>query len=197
MSQRKERSVWFGRDRVLNHQPAKGNAKSTETQKKNLIGLAFGLCADAKLAVSTEDNSALLENKKQHFQEESLSGGGGQQSHTLSLPLFENAVRGGVGGWGGSSTSACLFSRFIFNGKEVQLLSLFRFTGLWQQLRQDVHIVWLLERKKRGRERKRQSERKRMNQKEQAITVSWCDSTQEALSAAPRTVSITLGKKKK
>lgn len=43
----------------------------------------------------------------------------------------------------------------------------------------------------------REKERKRMNQKEQAITVSWCDSTQEALSAAPRTVSITQGKKKK
>lgn len=72
----------------------------------------------------------------------------------------------------------------------MQLLSLFRFTGLWQQLRQDVRIVWLVERKKRGRK-----ERKRMNQKEQAITVSWCDSTQEGLSAAPRTVSITQGKK--
>lgn len=67
-------------------------------KKKNLICLAFGLRADAKLAASTEVNSALLENKKQHFQEESLSGRGGQQSHTLSLPLFENAVQAGGGG---------------------------------------------------------------------------------------------------
>lgn len=49
----------------------------------------------------------------------------------------------------------------------------------------------------REREKVRESERGRMNQKEQAITVSWCDSTQEAVSAAPGTVNITLGKEEK
>lgn len=44
------------------------------------------------------------------------------------------------------------------------------------------------------RERKSERERGRTRQKEQAITVSWCDSTQEAVSAAPGTVAITMGK---
>lgn len=60
---------------------------------------------------------------------------------------------------------------------------------------------WLVEGEKkvvreRACERERKSERERggTNQKEQAITVSWCDSTQEAVSAAPGTVTITMGR---
>lgn len=46
----------------------------------------------------------------------------------------------------------------------------------------------------REREAESERERERTNQKQQAITVSRCDSTQEAVSAAPGTVAITLGK---
>ena len=40
-------------------------------------------------------------------------------------------------------TSACLFSKFIFNGKEVQLLSLLGSLDCVNQLRQNVHTVFL------------------------------------------------------
>ena len=77
-------------------------------------------------------------------------------------------------------TSACLFSKFIFNGKEVQLLSLLGSLDCVNQLRQNVHIVFLFffffwAQKKKGR-----------MLWEQAITVSLCDSTHEALSEAPK-----------
>lgn len=62
-------------------------------------------------------NSAVWKIKAISSEWQSLLGRGCQQSHTF-IPLFENAG-GGEGG-----TSACLFSKFIFNGKEVQLLSL-------------------------------------------------------------------------
>lgn len=75
--------------------------------------------------------------------------------------------------------------------KRCNCYPLLRVSWLWQrqQLRQDVHTVgpW--------KEREGESGKKgRMNPKEQAITVSWCDSTQEAVYAAPGTVTITLGK---
>lgn len=62
--------------------------------------------------------------------------------------------------------------------------------GLWKERKKVVRE------REQACERERESEREigRTNQKEQAITVSWCDSTQEAVSAAPGTVAITMGK---
>lgn len=73
---------------------------------------------------------------------------------------------------------------------------------MWQRQRliKDVHTVglWKKEQKKLcEREEESGRIRGRTDQKEQAITVSWCDSTQEAVSAAPGTIAITLGKEKR
>lgn len=56
---------------------------------------------------------------------------------------------------------------------------------------------WLVERERECAGEREKVEKGRMNQNEQAITVSWCDSTQEAVYAAPGTVTITLGKEER
>lgn len=68
-----------------------------------------------------------MENKSSLFRRTQMKGASG---YVLGLLSFK--IRG---------TSARLFSKLIFNGKEVHLVSLFRFTGLCHQLRQYLHIV--------------------------------------------------------